>query len=349
MNPLEPETPQQTPQNPATTPASDVWQQPTAPQTPLQPAQNIPASQPLPLAPEPVISNAPNYQDPTVNQAAPAPPATNQLDNIPASTGVSPVTFASMTPEPPTPPPSRRKKLLLFGSAFAVLIGAGLTSYLIISRGTEANSSTTLEQSGQSVTAITDDVLSSLDDAKSTSDTSTSETKTSETKPNSDSTAPTTNNESTKQSASSSQSTNNTESSKPSPATTKAAVVSCSKDTISQKTVSSSILQQTSASVNAAVAGKSSSLTSWLPNQYRYSDKESQASAVDASYKGLQPVSCTAFPVVIRKKNSFSQQGATLIIRFKDNKNKKSYVSSINVSLVGSQWKTDRITIAKTN
>ena len=347
MNPLQPETPQQPPQNPASVPATGAWQEPTPAQaqtqTPLQPAQNMPQAYPSPTTPEP----APNYQEPATEQTA--PPTLNQFDSATTPPVVSPITFASMTPELPTPPPSTRKKLMLFGVTFLVLIGAGFTSYLIITRGQANNSAANLEQSDPNATTITEDALNVLDDANTAEDTTTSDAKTSPTNPTSGSSSSTANTESTKKSSSGSQSTDNTKSSKSTTTTTKAVTVSCNKDTVSQKTVNSSNLQQYNASVNAAVAGKSSSLTSWLPAQYRYNDKDSQAGAVDASYKGLQPVSCTAFPVVIRKKNSFSQQGATLIVRFKDNKSKKSYISSINVSLVGSQWKTDRITAAKTN
>ncbi len=350
MNPSEPQTPQQPPQNPASSPAPDAWQQPAPAQTPAQPVQNIPSEFPTPPDPaaEQIANGVPVNQEPVIEQSTTLPPATSQLESAPPPPTVSPITFASMTPQPPTPPPSTRKKLMLFGATFLVLVGTGLTSFLIITKGQENNSATNLGQGDQTTTEITQDALNTLDDATSTGDTANSDTKTPTSESSSDSSTSPSNSTSSKKSSSSSQTADSSKTNK-TPAVTKATAVSCTKDPVSQKAVSSSILQQTNASVNAAVAGKSSSLTSWLPSQYRYSDKDSQAGTVDASYKGLQPVSCTAFPVVIRKKNSFSQQGATLIIRFKDSKNKKSYISSVNVSLVGSQWKTDRITAAKTN
>ncbi len=348
MNPLEPSTPHQPPQDPVVTPETNAWQQPTPQQTPVQPAQSVPQEYPAAPAPEPVETVAPTYQEPIIEQQVPSPLVTSQPENTLTPPAVSPITFASMTPTQPTPPPSARKKLMLLGATFLVLFSAGFASYLIITKGQENNSATDLGQSDPGATTITEDALSTLDSASTTGEAATSDTKKSASDSTSDSSSSTTNNDSSQKPSSSSQTTDSQKPSKP-PTSTKVAAVSCAKDPVSQKAVSSSILQQTAASVNAAVAGKSSSLTSWLPAQYRYNDKESQAGTVDASYKGLQPVSCTAFPVVIRKKNSFSQQGATLIIRFTDNKSKKNYVSSINVALVGSQWKTDRITAARTN
>lgn len=195
MNPLQPETPQQPPQNPASVPATGAARTDASTSTNAN-TSNLPKTCLRHTHHQQHLNQHRITKSRQLNRQP--PPTLNQFDSATTPPVVSPITFASMTPELPTPPPSTRKKLMLFGVTFLVLIGAGFTSYLIITRGQANNSAANLEQSDPNATTITEDALNVLDDANTAEDTTTSDAKTSPTNPTSGSSSSTANTESTR-------------------------------------------------------------------------------------------------------------------------------------------------------
>ncbi|MBP7807124.1 hypothetical protein KA047_01365 [Candidatus Saccharibacteria bacterium] len=327
-----------------------AYQQPTQPIQQSQPAQSAapvapaaPYAQPLPPEPVPQF-NADSTQIPQSPLSPPAPLAiidTQSLFQSDAPAGYE-------TPSEPAAPKPKRRVLL----AFSVLITVGLAvgvGYFIYNRNTPTESAaeyafnadgfsdanSAVLETEQTEASVNADETSS-DNPKATTDDGSSNGAAS---PSSSSTS------SSSKKSSSSAAKKSTAKAK----STAIAKVSCSADSrFPMKDISPTAVKQVEASINAALAAKSKELTSWLGSKAEKS-KSTDPASVDASLRKIRPQSCKTIPAIVRDKNAYSSKGVSFFVLFDKNASGTKYANAVNVSLVGNQWKTDRITIATPN
>ncbi len=353
-------TPLPQPQQPVSQPIDQVPVQqnpyPTAPTAYQQPAQPIQQVQPVapvapaaayaqPLPPEPV----PQFNaDPTQIPQSPLTPSA-QLPIIDTqSLFQSDAPAGYETPSEPLPVKPKRHVLLALSVFITVGLAAGL-GFFIYNRNapTESAAEYAFNADGfsdaNSAVLETEQTETSIDADETSSDSSDAATEDGSSN-------------SSKPSSSDSSSTNSKKSSSSAPqkSTAKAkstaiAKVTCTADArFPMKDISPTAVKQVEASINAALAAKSKELTSWLGNKAEKS-KVTDPASVDTSLRKVRPQSCKTIPAIVRDKNAYSSKGVSFFVLFDKNALGTKYANAVNVSLVGNQWKTDRITIATPN
>ncbi len=315
--------------------------QPVQSAAPITPATSF--AQPLPSEPVPQFNADPTQipQSP-LSPAAPLPIIdTQSLFQSDAPAGYE-------TPSEPVTVKPKRRALLAFSALLTIGLATGL-GYFVYSRNspTESAAEYAFNADGfsdaNSAVLETEETEASADtEVASSDDPTTSEEGQSQ------------DNSTTQSSNSSSTSPKKSTSSAAPKSTAKAkstaiAKVSCSADSrFPMKDISPTAVKQVEASINAALAAKSKELTSWLGSKAEKS-KMTDPASVDASLRKIRPQSCKTIPAIVRDKNAYSSKGVSFFVLFDKNALGTKYANAVNVSLVGNQWKTDRITIATPN